>query len=743
MFSQIVVISALSAKILHDLFPLNYEALKRIQFFYIVLIRFMLLTKNKYKTVLYILLGLLFISSTALKAEQSEQEQIDSLKIVVQSEINKEKLVHHFNYIAYLFAGTNTDSTLFYVDKALETAQEANYKKGMAECYLYYARSFMQKGKLDKAIENYNQSLQINTELQDSANILLDYRGLSYVYSYSTSQSVSLDYSIKALAYAEALKDSASLSIIYNNIATIYKKLDNYESAIFYFEKSLVLDNKHGTPEDLAITHSNIGTTKVENGKLIEAATNYRVLGELLPQIRSDYLEAYFYLSFAKYYTEIEKLDSSQFYISKANTICKQSDYPQVLIHLYLRKSELLLKQQEYKACISTIEDCIALSNSMGTAKDFPALFKMQADAYSNLGKFQEAYQSSRQAHAYTDSLQNKKVAGSLGEFEKDQKVKLEMARQSLEKELLAQQTANSTIRLQFKYRLALIISLLLLIAGVIAVYSFFKLRRSTLILKQQHTVINEQKDLIEESFKKLQLSEKSLSRINAAKDKLFSIIAHDLRSPFNAILGFSNELRESYENYDNEQRKNMIALISSSSESTLFLLENLLNWARSQSESIQLNRNTHLLKALINESIAPYLGSAEIKALSTQNLIPEGIKVLCDKDTIKVVISNLYNNAIKFSSPNGRITINAEIIENKVQVCISDSGIGMSQNLIHALFDIDNKVQRPGTSNEKGTGLGLILCKEFIDNNDGRIWVESEENKGSKFYFTLPLSKA
>ncbi|WP_346861437.1 HAMP domain-containing sensor histidine kinase [uncultured Draconibacterium sp.] len=320
-----------------------------------------------------------------------------------------------------------------------------------------------------------------------------------------------------------------------------------------------------------------------------------------------------------------------------------------------------------------------------------------------------------------------------MAEFDKEQKIKLE-------KELIFQQAENARLQLIFKYRLALVSSILLLLSGMLFVYLFLRIRKKNATLHKQHGLINEQKNVIEDNFEKLQINETKLHKLNASKDKLFSIIAHDLRSPFNAILGFSNELIESYDDYDHNQRKEMISVISASSESTLFLLENLLSWARAQSESIQIRKEIHDLKLLIDESIVPYYGSAELKSLLVQNTIPEGINILADKETIKVVISNLFSNAVKFSNKDGEIKISHKRNETTVEICIADSGIGMSPKIIDGLFSIESGTQRKGTSNEKGTGLGLILCQEFMQMNKGKIWAESEVAKGSRFYFTLPL---
>ncbi|MCY1720942.1 tetratricopeptide repeat protein [Prolixibacteraceae bacterium Z1-6] len=669
------------------------------------------------------------------KAQEQDLLIIDSLKKAILTEKQQQKIVDNNNQIAYTFASINIDSTLYYIEKASELAQKINYKKGIAECHYYNARSFIQKGELTKAIESYNESLKIYNYLNDTVNILNIYRGLSYAYSYSASQIISLDYSLKALEIAEELKDSLSLSVIYNNIAAIYHKLDNYESAVYYFQKTLELDLISGKSPDIAITYSNLGMVKVENGNFEEAVSDYSKLKAILPDIESDYVRSYIYLSFAGYHTGLAEYDSANYYITLADHICSDKNYLQIQTRVYRRTGELLFKQKRFEEAISYFDKSIELAKSIQIFEKFPTIYNMKAIACSELGRFEEAYYNSQEGIRFRDSLQNKKIAVSLAEFENEHKLKLE-------KELLDQQAKNTTIQLKFKLRLAIVTSALLLISIVIFIYFFLRQRKSKLILQKQHAIINEQKSLIEDNFNKLQLNEQKLQKLNATKDKLFSIVAHDLRSPFNALLGFSNELSENYESYDDKLRKKMISLISASSESTLFLLENLLNWARSQSESIMIQKGEYNLKKLIEESISPYLGSAEIKLLHLNNFVSDNIKIWGDKEILKVVISNLFSNAIKFSHKKGEIIISCTKQAKLAEVCIQDSGIGMNKKITDSLFTIDKNTSRIGTLNEKGTGLGLILCREFIQMNDGTIRVKSEENKGSTFCITIPLAE-
>ncbi|MCF8298992.1 MAG: hypothetical protein K9J13_15695 [Saprospiraceae bacterium] len=230
------------------------------------------------------------------------------------------------------------------------------------------------------------------------------------------------------------------------------------------------------------------------------------------------------------------------------------------------------------------------------------------------------------------------------------------------------------------------------------------------------------------------------LAKLIATKDKFFSIIAHDLKNPFGAIIGFSEILDLDYDNMDDTERKSMVDMIHKSSNNAYDLLINLLDWSRIQTGSISLNREVFNLEDGVNNTIALLEHQASMKniKIKTQNLSNKF--VFADKNMIVTVIRNLISNAIKFSYSKSEIIVSCEIMNNLVKVGIKDSGTGISKENIKRLFKIKEQYTEQGTSKETGTGLGLILCEEFINRNKGTIWVESILGKGSTFYFTIPV---
>ncbi|PKH67363.1 PAS domain-containing sensor histidine kinase [Flavobacterium sp. ALD4] len=232
----------------------------------------------------------------------------------------------------------------------------------------------------------------------------------------------------------------------------------------------------------------------------------------------------------------------------------------------------------------------------------------------------------------------------------------------------------------------------------------------------------------------------KQIKEINLTKDKLFSIIAHDLRSPFNTILGFSKQLLKKYKSENFEQTELFIKAIESSAKSTLVLLDNLLNWQKSQTGQLQFKPEFIKLKSIKKEIDDLLNSSAVVKNISLNYFYSEDIVIHADKNMLLTILRNLITNAIKFTNTGGEIAVSAVASPNQIEITISDNGIGMNEDVKSKIFKIGYEVTQSGTSGETGTGLGLILCKEFVEKHDGEIWVESELGKGCLVKFTLPL---
>ena len=231
------------------------------------------------------------------------------------------------------------------------------------------------------------------------------------------------------------------------------------------------------------------------------------------------------------------------------------------------------------------------------------------------------------------------------------------------------------------------------------------------------------------------------LKQLNLRKDKFFSIIAHDLRGPFNATLNLSEILIEEIESLSREEIKEYSTDIYTALKAQFKLLENLLNWSRLQLDKMEFVKERIFLKEITDEIIEVVSGTAKQKQIKVINQVEKNSEVIADINMLRSILHNLLSNAIKFTQPGGETSIHSEVIDHQTRIIVSDTGIGIEKKLADRIFQIDSQYTTIGTNGEKGTGLGLALVKEMVLKHSGQIWVNSTPGKGSDFVFTIPVN--
>jgi two-component system sensor histidine kinase/response regulator len=269
---------------------------------------------------------------------------------------------------------------------------------------------------------------------------------------------------------------------------------------------------------------------------------------------------------------------------------------------------------------------------------------------------------------------------------------------------------------------------------------------RNTITKIEQKSLIKSQKKELETNYKQLLITSEELQKANQTKDKFFSILAHDLRGPISSTLALTHFLEESFFDNDEDERKRLFKLLQSGLDTTAKLLENILLWSRTQTGNISYNPSQiSLFESVQNNADLLKIVAAQ-KDIKVKNQVDPNLLVLADHDMMNTIFRNLISNAIKFTRNFGEVVVRSAIHtceksgKKLVSISIIDNGIGMSEKLLRRLFQIENKSVTPGTNKEMGTGLGLVLCKEFMEKHAGTIHVESSEQSGSTFTITLPL---
>jgi signal transduction histidine kinase len=277
---------------------------------------------------------------------------------------------------------------------------------------------------------------------------------------------------------------------------------------------------------------------------------------------------------------------------------------------------------------------------------------------------------------------------------------------------------------------------LLVLFTAYFVVFLYQRGRSRVMLARQR-----ELEQIIEKRTGELLKKNEELELANQAKDKFFSIVSHDLRSPFSGLIGIIELLNDPESELDEEKKRELMKTTEISAKNTFDFLETLLTWARSQMNQTICNPIESNLSDLLRNNVELKQAAAINKNITLRKHLPEKLDAFFDIEMINTVVRNILSNAIKFTNPGGTVDISLIIKSDEAEVIIADTGIGMSDNDLLNMFDL-GKSSRKGTMGERGTGLGLIICKEFIAKNNGKLWVTPNDPKGTVFHFTLPVSK-
>ncbi|QIA06610.1 tetratricopeptide repeat-containing sensor histidine kinase [Draconibacterium halophilum] len=686
----------------------------------------------------HILLSLLFVFSFSFSSVfGNETSQIDSLKTLVKTETNAEIVVNIYLNLSDLYGYFNADSSLKYAEKALDLSKKINYKYGEGTALFLISYVYDQLGDWLPAISNLEQAIDIFTATNDSLSLIGCYLNLGVLYSYGKDQVQALKYIIKAKNICEETNENYALSEAYGNIASYYEYLKEYRNSLRYYEKALEVDKATENIGNQSLSHTSLGNNYLKLNRHEEALFHLNEARKLLPQVIDKQREIEVILGFINYYLETGDLEEAETYSNKITDYTDQNEFTKLAVEINYVNGKYHLKKKDFRTAIIYYDKAIALSRKLEKYDYLSDYFNEKAEAYAGLGQYEKAYEMISKAKEAFEVLKPDEIVEALGNFEADETSRAERNKIILEQQLATAKTESD----QFKFRVKAAFAIIALLIILVALSFFLILRKKhTDELKANYNTINRQKLLLEENLVKLAEDEKNLKKLNATKDKFFSIIAHDLKNPFNVLIGISDLLRNEKEAQNSNDFGVLIDGMYQAATSGYKLLENLLEWSRTQTGTIKFEPQSFFIHKVFETNKELTLEVAKAKGVTIE-VSEKKAMVYADYDMVNFIVRNLLNNAIKFSNKNGNIELFAKKDGEMLLVTVKDDGIGMTPEMIENLFKIENSVQREGTAKEKGTGLGLILCQEFVKINGGNIWVDSEKDKGSSFQFSLPLS--
>ncbi len=608
--------------------------------------------------------------------------------------------------VVYYFRG-QYDTSLQFALQALPLLRALNLRKELAEDLSIISYLYNAKGNTQKALDYSLQALRLRQQMRDNTEIAKSLNSIGDFYLKQNNLAKALQNYRQSLQASEHIDSRRGVAFSMSNIGQVYLRQGNHGQALEYFSKALEINRQLGNLYQIAVSHANLGAAHAGLGQYAPARQAY---GEAL--------------------CLFERLKNQQHYCGVLNQIG----------YTYTRQGaygEALARHQQAL--------CIAEKQAGEFGPVLRETNKAIADTYLAMNqpvafaKYYRQYDSLQKAH---ERLENKnKIAEMQAQFEEEENQKKLQEVNQQRKVQAAQLSRQRTIG-HF-----LIACIGLSVGFSVVLFSFYRhkqqsnqqLRAQNIIITRQYEELNQAHCRLNTLNEKLLASETELRKSNETKDKFFSIIAHDLRSPLATFTAFLSVLSDKDQDFTPEQIIHVATRTEKSLRNLSALLNNLLQWSQSQMGHTRYDPEAVWLLDAVQQTAGLLGDEAAHKGIQLSTTVGQDLFAFADRNMFSFVLRNLISNAVKFTPAGGTIRVVAANQDEKLLLTVSDTGVGIPEESREKLFRLNSSFTTPGTQNERGTGLGLLLCKEFVERNGGSIWVESTVGEGSHFKFTVP----
>ena len=623
-----------------------------------------------------LLIGFFYVSIFSYGQNQS---QADSLVALLNNSGNLADS-SRLNIYFHIFANhTNQDSIIYYAEKAIEIAEKLDNAFILTNAYLEIGHALRAKGDLEEAMSIFIKYIDLVKDHNVTRWLGSGYTAIGDVYSVQGNSKNALLYYNKGIHIFREQNDSANLASSLFNTGDEYFNNDKLDSALLYYEESSEIFERLDSSIGKAYNVGNIGLVYAKQGKYNLAEKSINLASNMLEELGDRYPIPVYEAYMADIYQEKGDFDKALGHALKSLHIAEEEGLKEQIRDASQKLSEL----------------------------------------YQSSGDFQNAFKYLTQYFAFKDSISNEETIRKMADLRTD----FEVAQKQAELDLV-----NKTKETQQIIGIGLVIVLLLV--GVLS-YTLYKNNRkekkTNLLLSNQKEEITTQRD--------------QLIELNRTKDRFFSIISHDLRGPVHSFQGITRVIKAYADANETEKIPPVLDMVDKSSYQLSGLLDNLLNWALSQQGNFPYNPEKLNVALLTDELLAMFQHMALAKKITLVKSVDSGIHLWSDRNSTMAIFRNLINNALKFTPENGTVKISADLHEGNCGILVSDNGQGIPIDKQKQLFQLKDKKQSAvGTAGEKGTGLGLVICREFALLNKGGITVESNAKQGTTFIVTLPV---
>lgn len=667
----------------------------------------------------------------------SQTKEIDSLSLQLAYESQDTlKVKTSLKLIKSLYNLNDLDRALKYIIESEKLSTNLNYTRGIAEITYYKALIYAEKGDYINAVSGYAKSKELYKQLNDPLGVAKVNNSIGLIEIKRGNYAKGLQYSLAAIKELEKQNLLKDLSLAYSNLANAYYKVNAVEKSIEFNLKASVIQEQLKDTKGLIqsnIQLAELYSHKNENRKAIEFyekvlsgpnASIDSLRGSIFPRLGSEYLK----------FNDFNK--ASQYLLEGLEINRKTNNKSGILLSLN-SLGELNLQTNRLTIAEQLLFEAGTIAKSTNNKPELLRYYKLMIALDSTNSKFDRAFKWQREYFNLKNTLYNNSDLN----FKNSDSVDLEF-NPNFEKNLTSnndlEPSSDSYTGTQEEFdKFKLIFYGLLAALAIVSTFLvlIYLKRNSNIKYTQELEEKNLKIELQNEAFLE---QTKHLENVNNVKDKLFSIVSHDLKDSLSSINGFIDLLKDG--SLSREEFDNLIPELSENANNASLLLYNLLNWSKSQMQSLEPKPTLFDVQEVFEDKVRLIEHRMESKGIE---LIDHSLRdfAYADRSMFEIVIQNLLANALKFCKNGDTITISNHISNGSCIISIADTGIGISKQNIEKLFK-SNSFTTVGTNNEKGTGLGLSICKELVELNKGKIWVESTVNVGTTFYVQLPKSR-
>jgi signal transduction histidine kinase/uncharacterized protein HemY len=682
---------------------------------------------------MYILRALLivtFVSNMLFGSAYAAQETpvVDSLRNIVETSTDSEALVKAYSKLCWIQRSLDPEQAIIYGNKALQLVKKyPNLDSYKPRILNYLGVVNRNKGDYNYAMNYYLEALDCATKQADNIQIAYSNNNLGGVFTLKGDYLSAITYLKKALDYFSKENDLTGMSYVCVNLGNLYRHMGEYSDALDYFDQALDYKKAVNDTIGLAISMNLKAIVLYKMERFSDAKEIYQKLQVIYIHNRDQKG-----LGFIKYYLGLIAMEDNNMslaikYFNKAESINHSIVNIKGVADDQISKALAYAKIGDFKSALMWIEKGSKIANEIGDLETLRDAYKNYSEIYYLHKEYKKAYDFQVKYQEtfmkYNDQLTKEKIAALRVNNELDKK-KAKTNNLESRNALLEENASLDMEKIRYqKYALILLLVVIILIA-----IPFFIMVRKN----------NRKHDYNEE----LQQKNMELVDANKTREKFLSIIGHDLKNPFNSVLGLASLLVEEWDVLPDSEKKAIIYEIHNSGNSIYELMDNLLLWAKNQSKAIQLHPERFDINEYVIEVYEIFRSQANFKEIKIELNIGSQNNVYADPNMISTVIRNLLSNALKFTRRNGLIKIDVKNNNSEIEFAISDNGKGIPPEDLKRIIDEQDAYSTKGTVNETGTGLGLLVVQDFVKKNNGLFWVESLVNHGSTFRFTLPKEK-